>query len=655
MSSLDTALSALRASQQALQIIGNNIANASTPGYHRQRVEFFDRRPAVLGGHSIGQGVDVSRIVRLRHDAIEASLLRTTSDSQRLSANLDTLRQVESLFTPGTGTLHADIQDFFNQWELLATQPSENVQRREVLQSAVAVVEGINSLDSSLSQLKAELKAEVDAAIDEVNRLSEYGAVLNRDIQLAEARGVTPNDLYDQRDRVVSQLAELIGADLVDAGATQGIRLASGESIITTRAQSLSAAVNADGQIELRVGENTEPLLLTTGGLAGLVEGYNAIVPNFEARLEQLATTLVSAVNQIHASGLGATGDLTLLSSTRSVLPTDVPLNEAATDFPIEAGELIITVTNQTTGERSFQRVTIDPAVDSLEDVASALDSLTGLNAQVDTQTGLLTVGADAGWTFDVTGGLPSQAVVDAATGTSVPEVSGQYSGDVNDEWTLTVTGSGDVGGASDLTIEVRDSSGTLLATLPVGQGYAPGDELEVADGVTLRIPAGTLDAGDTFRLPVIAESDTTGTFAALGINDLFIGARPGNLGVNSAMLDDPSLLSVSQSGVTGEGRIASRIAALSRQAQLDGDATFAEYLARASGESGVLVAFAESDLDGLSLLSSQLTAERESVSGVNPDEELVHMLEFQRMYQTAARYLSSVNETLDEVFSLVR
>ena len=190
---------------------------------------------------------------------------------------------------------------------------------------------------------------------------------------------------------------------------------------------------------------------------------------------------------------------------------------------------------------------------------------------------------------------------------------------------------------------------------MPVGQGYAPGDELEVADGVTLRIPAGTLDAGDTFRLPVIAESDTTGTLAALGVNDLFTGSRPGNLGVNRALLDDPSLLSVSQSGATGEGRIASRIAALSRQPQLDGDATFAEYLARASGESGVLVAFAESELDGLSLLSSQLTAERESVSGVNPDEELVHMLEFQRMYQTAARYLSSVNETLDEVFSLVR
>ena len=441
-----------------MQIIGNNIANASTPGYHRQRVEFFDRRPVVLGGHSIGQGVDVSRIVRLRHDAIEASLLRTTSDSQRLSANLDTLRQVESLFTPGTGTLHADIQDFFNQWELLATQPSENVQRMEVLQSAVAVAEGINSLGSSLSQLKVELRAEVEATVDEVNRLSEYAAVLNRDIQLAEARGVTPNDLYDQRDRVVSQLAALIGADLVDAGATQGIRLASGESIITTRAQSLSAAINADGQIELRVGENTEPVLLTTGRLAGLVEGYNAIVPNFEAHLEQLATTLVSAVNQIHASGLGATGDLTLLSSTRSVLPTGVPLNEAATDFPIEAGELIVAVTDQTTGERSCQRVTIDPAVDSLEDVASALDSLTGLNAQVDTQTGLLTVGADAGWNFDVTGGLPSRAVVDAATGTSVPEVSGQYSGDVNDEWTLTVTGSGDVGGTPDLAIEVRDS-----------------------------------------------------------------------------------------------------------------------------------------------------------------------------------------------------
>ncbi|MEZ6050627.1 MAG: flagellar hook-associated protein FlgK [Planctomycetaceae bacterium] len=655
MSSLNSALSALRVSQRALQTIGNNIANASTPGYHRQRIELADRRPVILGGLSIGQGVDVSRIQRLRDDALERTLLRTTSDTERLSASLETLRQVESLFTPGTGTLHASLQDFFNQWELLAAQPQEGVRRQEVIQSAVAVVDGINSLSGSLTQLKSGLKEEIEAAVNEVNRLSESAAGLNREIQLAEARGVTPNDLYDQRDRVVTQLAELIGADLIDAGATQGIRLAGGESIITTRAQSLSAAVGPNGHIELLVGEGTEPVLLSDSRLAGLIDGYNGIVPDFESRLDHLTTNIVAAVNTIHASGLGATGDLTILGSTRSILPTNISLNEADTDFPIEAGELSIGLTNTTPGERTLHRLPIDPSVDSLEDLASALDGLDGLAAQVDTQSGRLAISAESGWTFDLTGGLPSHAAVDTATGTSLPEVSGQYLGDVNDEWTLTVTGSGTVGQDDDIAIEVRDSAGSLLATLPVGQGYAPGDVLAVAEGVSLRVPVGTLNDGDTFRLPVIADPDTSGALAALGVNDLFTGTRPGTLGVNRALLEDSSRLSVSQSGAAGDGRIATRMAALTEQSGLNGNTSFSEYLARASGDAGVFVSHAEDDLAAMTQLSEQLTAERESVSGVNPDEELVHMLEFQRMFQTAARFLSSVNETLDEVLGLVR
>ena len=488
MRTLESALSALRVSQRALQTIGNNIANASTPGYHRQQIQLTDRRPVTIGGLSIGQGVDVSRIQRLRHNIVEANLLQTSGDTGRLSATLNTLRHVESLFTPGTGTLHADVQDFFNQWDLLASQPNEGVRRQEVLQSAVAIAGEINSLGGSLSQLKSGLRAEIDAVVEEVNRLSADIAGLSRDIQQAEARGVTPNDLYDQRDRIVTQLAELIGAEVIDAGATQGVRLANGESIITTRAQPLSASVGVGGEVELHVGENTEPVLLATGRLSGLTESHNVIVGEFAAQLEHLASNFITAVNTIHASGLGASGGVSIVSSTRSIIPTNVPLNEASTDFPVEEGELFVAVTSESTGERTLERVTIDPAVDSLEDIAATLNGLPGVNAHVDAATGRLTVGADVGFTFDLTGGLPSKTSIVTSTGTSIPEVSGQYPGSVNDEWTFTVSGSGDVGVDPDVTIEVHDSHGNLLSRLPVGHGYAPGDSIEMSDGVTVRI-----------------------------------------------------------------------------------------------------------------------------------------------------------------------
>ena len=282
MSALQAAVFAMRTSQAALQTIGNNLANVNTPGYSRQVVDLANRRPQIIGGLPLGQGVEIAQIRRLRDASVESVLLQTTAQQGQRTAELDTLRQIESLLTPGQGTLHAQVQNFFSRWELLAAEPAEGVRRQEVLQSAGQIANEINSLAQSLASLKVGLKTEIETAVAEVNTLSQNVASLNSEIQIAEVRGVRPNDLLDQRDRLATRLSELIDAEMVRAGAVDGVRLASGESFITTRAKVMSANFDVVEGAQIVVEGAAGTVQLTSGRLAGLVDGFNTFVADVE-------------------------------------------------------------------------------------------------------------------------------------------------------------------------------------------------------------------------------------------------------------------------------------------------------------------------------------------------------------------------------------
>ncbi len=646
----------MRTSQTALQTVGNNLANVNTPGYSRQIVDLADRRPQTIDGISVGQGVEVAQIRRLRDASVESVLLQSTAEQGQTTAELDTLRQIESLLTPGQGTLHAQVQDFFSRWELLASEPAEGVRRQEVLQSAGQIASEINGLSQSLESLKLGLQTEIETAVSEVNSLSQTVASLNTEIQIAQVQGTTPNDLLDRRDQLTTRLSELIDAELVKAGASDGIRLASGESFITTSAKELAVNFDFVNGARIFAQGSADPVQLTSGRLAGLVDGLNTLVTNVEDQLAEFTSGLVRTVNAVHASGLGAGGGVTEFKSTRPVVPTNVALTFANADFPITDGELFIGVTDRATGDRTLSRVPVNPAADSLDSLTATLDAISGINASVDGTTGQLRIDSDPGFAFDFTGALPTEVTVVAATGTSLPALSGQYLGANNDQWTLTAVGSGDVGVDTGILLEVRDQDGLLLDSVSVGVGYAPGDPLELPNGVILRVPAGTLNSGDTFSIPLAADSDTSGLLAAIGAFDLFTGNRPGAIEVNPSLLKDPKQLSVSQTGQPGDNRVASKLAALGKELVLSGgSATFTEFLSLASAQSGSQVAQATNELAGLSQLNEFYTEQREALSGVNPDEELVRMLEFQRMYQAAAQLLTTVNDTLDVLFGIFR
>ena len=118
MSHIQIGLSAIRAAQVALNTSAQNVANASTDGYHRQRVDLVDRRTFQTAHSTVsGGGVDVAQITRLRDAAIEQSLTSNLSGREAANVQLTAFQQIEKALTPGAGSIHTLVTEFFDQVE----------------------------------------------------------------------------------------------------------------------------------------------------------------------------------------------------------------------------------------------------------------------------------------------------------------------------------------------------------------------------------------------------------------------------------------------------------------------------------------------------------------------------------------------------------
>ena len=108
----------------------------------------------------------------------------------------------------------------------------------------------------------------------------------------------------------------------------------------------------------------------------------------------------------------------------------------------------------------------------------------------------------------------------------------------------------------ANLTLEVKNSSGSVVASLNVGQGYEPGSALQVVDGVSVRLGAGTANDGDTFTAQVVADADTAGILPVLGLNSFFTGHDAGDIHVRNDLISNPGLLAASARARSATDRI---------------------------------------------------------------------------------------------------
>lgn len=654
MDSFDIGISGLGAAQNAFDIIGNNIANAATEGYHRQRLNLVPAYASQVGSVLIGGGVNVAEVSRMVDVLLENEILRQQSSYGQVSEEVDMLRTIETAFgeISTEGGLNEIIDEFFNALQDLASNPNQAIWQNQVLTAAEAMANRFRALDEFLANLESQITLEAEQTIEEINNLVNTIADLNRNIERQEIQNSQANNLRDKRDQCITELSKLVSVQtqareygVVDVSIA-GIPVLTG-----TTAIELEVGFNESIGLGITVaGEFNYYTDIQGGRLGGLLSLKNNIVSSVRNDLNSLASALIQQVNQYHVQGAGSEGSFTELTGWPVVSEDLVDFNPPVTD-----GNIYIRVIDTNTGAVTRTAVPVDVSADSLTSLAADITAITGLTASVSDSK--LHIQADVDYEFDfLPCVLPLPTVSDFTGATSPPavSVSGIYTGSENQTFTFTVSGTGSVGNGT-LQITVTDGESNTVTTLNVGSGYAAGDVLDAGNGIKISLGIGDLTDGNTFEVDAFAQTDTTGVLAAVGINTFFSGRNASDIAVCSDISDFPGRIAVAAGPDMTDNTNASRLAGLRDQAVSDLDSlTPGEFYRRLVTGIGLDLSVRQVSQENIEVIVQNLANQQSEISGVDINDEAAKMLMFEQMFKAMAKYLNTVQTSLSTIMELL-
>jgi flagellar hook-associated protein 1 FlgK len=654
MDSFGIGISGLNAAQRAFDIIGNNIANAATDGYHRQRLNLSPSYTSEVGDVLLGGGVDITGITRMIDGFLQKEIFQQQSSLEQLSQELAMLRTVESSFgelSDGSG-LSAVLDEFFNALQDLSAHPAETIWQNQAVTAAQTMAAKFNTLGQFLTTLERQISLEAENVTNQINLLTGDIAELNHNIEKQEIKGGQAYNLRDQRDQCIVELSKLINVEtlsreygVVDIS-TDGVTLVTGTSTLE-----LEVGIGENFRLGISIADESDYNIDAQGGrLGALLSLKNDLIAGIHNDLDNLANALIQQINHYHVQGIGSEGsftELTGFSMTSDNLADFVP--------PVTDGSIYIRVTNTSTGAVTRTEVPIVASTDSLTSIAADITAITGLTASV--YESRLHIQADTDYKFDfMPCVLPSPTNSDFTGAASPPavSVSGIYTGTQNQTFTFTVSGTDSVGNGS-LQIAVTDGDGNTVTTLNVGSDYAAGDRLDIGNGIKIALGIGDLADGNTFEVDAFVDTDTSGVLAMVGINTFFSGNNASNIAVCSDISDEPGLIATAIGQDNTDNNNALRMADLRNQTVTDlDDLTPGEYYRRLITDTGQQISVKQTHKENVEVLVLNLTNQQSEISGVNINDEAARMLIFEQMFKAMAKYLSTLQSSLSTIMELI-
>ncbi len=447
---------------------GNNIANAGTEGYTRQTVKLTPGGPVALGnGQFLGSGVAVDSIERQANSAINESLRDATSEQQG-AQTLDTLLgQIQTTFGAlNAGDLAGRMTDFFNSFSTLATNPGNSAQRSVVVQNGASLADYMQSLRGQLTTLRTDAQAQVGVLVTQANGLVQGIANLNQKISSLEAGQGMANELRDQRDVALGQLAQIMDIKVIDQGSgTVNVLVGSMPVVTGTTTRGVSSKQVTDAatgftNTQITFGDNGDAMAATGGKLGALLNARDNYLTPAVATVDTLAAGLISAVNAIHTQGQGQTGFAAVTGTTAVVDPT-AALNAGtlATGiaFAPKNGTFNLYIKDGVGGEITTKQIGVNlsgqGAPTSLNSLAAAISAAGGgiVTGTVNASGKLVIASSNQNVTFsfgeDSSGALAALGINTFFTGTDATNiaVNNVLTGDPS----LLATGRGNVAGSN--------------------------------------------------------------------------------------------------------------------------------------------------------------------------------------------------------------
>ncbi|MCG2732001.1 flagellar hook-associated protein FlgK, partial [Pseudodesulfovibrio aespoeensis] len=206
------ASSALKNAQVSINNASNNIANADTEGYQRTEAAYETSYSISIYGLSVGTGANITSIISLKDQFVEAQYLDASADLNRESAALTYLNQLDSLLNQAEGGLSETLTDFFDAWNALTTDPDSLSAREDLLGIAETLVYALNSTADGLETMEAAINTEIEDAVSSANQLIADIAVANASI----AASPDNNQLISDRDQMIRELNAIIGVQTIE-------------------------------------------------------------------------------------------------------------------------------------------------------------------------------------------------------------------------------------------------------------------------------------------------------------------------------------------------------------------------------------------------------------------------------------------------------
>ena len=712
MDSYSIGLSGLSAAQKCLEVAGNNIANAATEGYHKQRVLLNPAYSSQVGSLVLGGGVEVADITRLIDTLLEEEILRQNSILEQASQELSTLRTVESAFGEFSGgnSLSAAMDEFFNALQDLSAHPGEIIWQKQVVSTAEALAGQFRTMRDFLGKLENQITLEVKNTVEQINTLASQIGDLNNRIQTMEIGGGKANNLRDQRDQYITELSKLIDIQTVSREYGVVDVFAGGlPLVIDTTVIGLETGLDGNGDLGVAIaGRDNYSPNVEGGRLGGLLSLKNELVGDIREDIDNLAGAMIQKVNQYHVQGVGSEGSFTELTGWRM-------MSENLADFepPVNDGSIYIRLiyTDPDTGEQTITRsprIDVDASTDTLATIAEKINAIDGLSASV--VSSKLHIQADTDYKFDflpavlpepeptdsnLTGTTPPDISISGIytgtinktfiyrvigsgdvgngtlqlevrngfeptnsnlTGTTPPDISisGIYTGIINQTFTCRVIGSGDVGNGT-LQLEVRNGDDEVVTTLNIGSGYAAGDNLNIGDGIKVSLGTGDLNDGDSFEIDVFADTDTSEVLSAAGINTFFSGNRASNMAVCSDITSTPGRVATALGADMTDNANVLRMAGLRDEAIGSlGDMTAGEFYRQLVTNVGQEISVKQMRQDNSEVIVQNLTNQQSELSGVDINDEAARMLVIQQMFQAMAKYMTTVQSSMLSIMDII-
>jgi flagellar hook-associated protein 1 FlgK len=611
----------IQAHQQALASVGHNLDNVNTPGYSRQRIEFVPVEPIFMPGLNraetpgqIGQGASIERIERIRDQLLDRRITAQASGEGYWEVRDRYVHEMEQTYLEtGVNSVRSKMDNFWDAWQELSQHSSENEFRIGVIQRGKTLIDGIKNHYNGLSRLQTQVNDDIQMTVSRVNEISRQIAALNGDIQRIKAQGDSPNDLMDRRDFLVDELSSLISVTVTQKDPDEFMVHTSGHVLVQGqigRQFDMRKDVDAESFAYIYWRDTGSEMVFSKGGLGAMMELRDVTIENEIQTLDNMVMNFTDLVNEIHSEAYGANGTTGVNFFSEYPFVVNVNGNYDRSGDGIFDSSYIYRINGQNTLESRAQ-----PGLEGVITLSGSDRQIEVPYYSTDTVNDIINSINNSG--AEVVARLNREGKI-SLKGTTADLIEGQR---VN----------------PDFVIRHVEDSGHFLT------GYA---------GLLLQSgPEGAYDWGRADAVTSLRGEAEDYALAPV--------AHPaGWIEVNPMLIKDTTYVAAGfgqngRSANPGNGDAAAAIASIRNSPVMVGRlSTFDDYFANATGNVALMGEESKRALATENQIMKYLREWRQSISGVNIDEELANMIRFQQGYNAAARFITTVNSMLDTLIN---